>query len=193
MRMHAIVKMNALWIAALMGYLLYNNNNTTSIAEVTTRPVVVPSTVPAAPRPNRTVRCELATLGGLLVTDSDGYVCERFSVDGDTGCCSVDRERDLHACVSCLHFSDQPCDTDFCCEYYEHCVSCCMSKFDIAKCAHECRTSSKTLNESGAYARPSHRYCHVDTPPTSSTTKIPTPSPAPQYDKDGNPIEWLSL
>jgi hypothetical protein len=183
--------MNALWMLALVGYLTYDF--TQVAVNITTRPVVVPSRVPAPTEPNRTTPCDIATLGGLLVVDSLGYLCERFSIDGDTGCCSEHRERNLHSCLSCLHFSDQTTVTDYCCEYYEHCVSCCMVDDTLHECSGRCRTASMSLRNDGKYERPTHRYCLV----ASVNLSVPSPSPSPApilvHDQDGNPIEWLVL
>lgn len=51
-----------------------------------------------------------------FVTDDQGTVCPRDSLNYVSGCC---REGQQHSCDSCAL-------DDRCCSEYERCVSCCM-------------------------------------------------------------------
>lgn len=141
-----------------------------------------------------TYTCHHHTLGGLLMTDSDGYVCERFALEAKTGCCSASQKRDLMSCYSCDPVTEL--DDRICCKWYEYCISCCIraspppsdreeSFVIFSECVDTCRTSSSTLNKHGQYANETHRYCIPlepiadDEKNPSVTTATATPSPSP--------------
>jgi len=135
------------------------------------------------PTPPPSHHCESATLGALLVCDSDGYVCERFHV-AEYGCCSEMRPRRRYTCVGCA---------EACCARYENCVSCCLGRDaetgpgPLDRCADACRTNSASLDETGRqYRDPDHRYCWARPSATPSTSPSPS-APA------GTRVEWLEI
>lgn len=145
---------------------------------------------PTAP----TYTCRHHTLGGLLMTDSDGYVCERFALEAKTGCCSSSHKRDLMSCYSCDPVTEL--DDRICCKWYEYCISCCIrasppppdrdqSFVVFSECVNACRTSSATLNEHRQYANETHRYC-IPLEPVAVDSINATTSP-PQEEDAGSP------
>jgi hypothetical protein len=73
-------------------------------------------------------QCLTATAGHLLVADSRGYVCDRFSLGRTShrNCCVPGMDRWLLQCNSCADIVANGSDR-YCCELYEFCVSCCMA------------------------------------------------------------------
>nr|XP_046913640.1 uncharacterized protein LOC124494506 [Dermatophagoides farinae] len=65
------------------------------------------------------IKCRNSAQGKLLITDDRGHVCQRQHIIIN-GCCD-----DLH--FETKKFVCDTCQTNGCCEIYEHCVSCCMA------------------------------------------------------------------
>ncbi|XP_067911268.1 SREBP regulating gene protein isoform X2 [Heterodontus francisci] len=122
-------------------------------------------------------QCRNSIQGKLLITDEQGYVCERKDLLVN-GCCSVNTPTTkLYACDTCL-----PND---CCTVYEYCVSCCLQPnkqpllerflnraaeafqnlftaiedhFEL--CLAKCRTSSQSVQHENNYRDPAAKYCY---------------------------------
>mmetsp|Transcript_24359 Transcript_24359/g.95958 ORF Transcript_24359/g.95958 Transcript_24359/m.95958 type:complete len:156 (+) Transcript_24359:432-899(+) len=69
--------------------------------------------------------CRYVTSGPWLVVDDNGYTCSRKNQDPDTGCCPPEPPR--YICTGCQRASH-------CCEHFEFCVSCCLSKVAETEC-----------------------------------------------------------
>lgn len=119
-------------------------------------------------------RCINTVQGRELVTDTRGQVCRRVDVL-DTGCCDPGKTLGSNSCRSCRRDIE-------CCTVYEFCVSCCMglnaeemlaplNNFD--RCAHLCRTSSRSLLHGNRYRNSVFRHCFVEeSKPPPSTLDI---------------------
>ena len=116
-------------------------------------------------RRRESMRCQTSTAQSLFVVDSDGYLCERFSVSAVSGCCLPNKTRLAMPCTGCKPFDDRPGQR--CCQIYEYCVACCMrTEAGLRKCTEDCRTNGSSLNEQEQYAHPEHRFCTADPLPT---------------------------
>ncbi|XP_078083127.1 SREBP regulating gene protein isoform X1 [Mustelus asterias] len=122
-------------------------------------------------------QCRNSIQGKLLITDEQGYVCERKDLLVN-GCCSVNTpSTKLYACDTCL--------SNDCCTVYEYCVSCCLQPnkqpllerflnraaeafqnlftaiedhFEL--CLAKCRTSSQSVQHENNYRDPAAKYCY---------------------------------
>ncbi|GCB68743.1 SREBP regulating gene protein [Scyliorhinus torazame] len=122
-------------------------------------------------------QCRNSIQGKLLITDEQGYVCERKDLLVN-GCCSVNTpSTKLYACDTCL--------ANDCCTVYEYCVSCCLQPnkqpllehflnraaeafqnlftaiedhFEL--CLAKCRTSSQSVQHENNYRDPAAKYCY---------------------------------
>lgn len=96
-------------------------------------------------------------------TDEHGYTCTFAAVDSETDCCAGWAPR--YSCETCR----PPCCTD-----YARCVACCMGHDRaFATCSADCRTSSRSLDNAGAYAGGAAHFCW-HTPPSPSQTPLPS-------------------
>lgn len=140
----------------------------TSTPTPTSTPAAATRTAPPAARvlPSATPGQCRRTHGAdpVYTTDDRGYTCVHASVDAATGCCSPWMPR--YACNDCR---------GSCCGGYARCVSCCMGRTGdgFAACAGTCRTSSRSLDRTTAYADAGARFCwaHV-TPSRAPGTKL---------------------
>ncbi len=104
------------------------------------------------------MKCQTIVAQSLFIVDSDGYLCERFSVSDVTGCCLPNRTRLAMPCTGCKPFADQA--GKLCCQVYEYCIACCMrTKIGLQACVADCRTNSSSPNVHQQYAHPKHRFC----------------------------------
>lgn len=148
-------------------------------------------------------QCHHHSLGGLLVADSDGFVCERFALDARSHCCDPHQDRERHSCFSCTRV--QQLHGRICCEWYEYCISCCLYASTPAvdynqtlgqfeACAHTCRTGSSTLDQHGQYANSTHRYCLPHAKAVAqSPSASPSPSVSPSVLPDHEGVIWVHL
>jgi len=174
----------ALVLAALALYLLYAAHDSPALAPYVSLQRPLPS---ARPTPAPSHYCETATLGALLVSDSDGYVCERFHLlpADRSGCCDPGRPRQRYVCAGCVASRG-----GLCCALYEHCVSCCTGAPNpFHQCVEDCRTSSRSLDASGRqYRDAEHRYCAGErTVSESPSASAPPVGPAPSA------VQWLDI
>ena len=173
----------ALVLAALALYLLYAAHDSPALAPYVSLQRPLPS---ARPTPAPSHYCETATLGALLVSDSDGYVCERFHLlpADRSGCCDPGRPRQRYVCAGCVASRG-----GLCCALYEHCVSCCTGAPNpFHACTEHCRTHSGSLDGAGHYRDAAHRYCFGEQAASETPSASPSASGAP-----GRPIEWLDI
>lgn len=192
-----------LFVAVILGAVVYSTlmvgeQRSDYAVELSAERIVHPS-----PSSEPRYHCKHQTLGGLLMADSDGYVCERFNVNARSHCCDPEKARDHRSCFSCVQVAQLR--DRVCCEFYEYCISCCLydsappsdynqTEAQFVACAHTCRTGSSTLDKHGHYANGTHRYCLPAAPfvpetPSPSPSASASPSVAP--DRDG--IVWVHL
>ncbi|KAL5539087.1 hypothetical protein UlMin_046337 [Ulmus minor] len=114
--------------------------------------------------------CRSTVQGRYLLSDDNGYVCDALSVDPESRCCPI--TRDKFSCHGCNLVSQ-------CCNSYEYCISCCLNplktlkqhvmKVKIAKpttagtyasvfdfCAGRCRHNSESVVHENAYLSDFH-------------------------------------
>ncbi|EPS74609.1 hypothetical protein M569_00147, partial [Genlisea aurea] len=124
--------------------------------------------------------CRTTVQGRFLIADNNGYVCNPFSLDPLSRCCS--REGSQFSCQGCSLFSS-------CCNSYEFCVSCCLNpamtnkelalKTNIARhatagtydtvfdyCAGRCLHNSESVVHENAYFS---EYHHCFSVPSNSS------------------------
>lgn len=172
----------ALVLALCALYTLYAAHDSPALAPYIDIERPLPSVRPAP----HARECEHATLGALLVADSDGYVCERFVLlpAARGGCCSPGHARSRYVCADCV-----PSRGGVCCALYEHCVSCCTGAPNpFHACTEHCRTHSGSLDGAGHYRDAAHRYCFGEQAASETPSASPSASGAP-----GRPIEWLDI
>ncbi len=157
--------------------------------------IIHPSTSPA---PLHHI-CAHYTLGGLLIVDSDGSVCERFALCPRSGCCRQDMDRWTRSCRTCAQFEFGQRSVRDCCQTYEFCISCCMREMPVATsanhtklrtCANVCRTNSSSLDYAGRYLNPEYRYCML---PTDNGMPVESPSPSKPPSRNDSEIVWLDM
>lgn len=97
------------------------------------------------------LKCENSGQGRLVISDSKGFVCDRYQVNSSSGCCNdvldiaTDRQRfvkDLvtngslfgHHQRSTKQFECSNCNPDdSCCLDFESCISCCLKPSNLQR------------------------------------------------------------
>ncbi|VDD94896.1 unnamed protein product [Enterobius vermicularis] len=130
---------------------------------------------------NIPVFCRNTRQGRTIVTDDQGYTCERAHLMAN-GCCEVSVNTSRFSCSGCE-------TTPGCCALYEDCVACCMKpeqknvllemirntsghrlrqilaatdQFEL--CLLKCRTSSNSVHLENKYKSEKLKYCYKQEP-----------------------------
>ena len=69
-----------------------------------------------------THRCGFTKQGKIMVADDKGSVCKWNDLDPTSRCCKLGAATTITQSTACSR-----CSSLFCCDEFEHCVSCCLS------------------------------------------------------------------